>query len=318
MRRAAIHKIIAARERLDAAETVYSARELESVRAKTYDVMYPELMARRLAPIDTSIHPGVGVVTYKQYNMVGMAVIIANYSDRLPRADVFGKEFSSKCRGIGTSYGYSVQEMREASFTGQPLEQRKANAARRAFEERLDAIVQVGDSSFGLLGLLNQPNASLFTVAPGASALTPWANKTPDEILRDLNGIINGVWTSTKQLWRPNRLLLPPAQFTYIASTPRSATSDTTILEFFILAQKAMGNDVEVLAWYPLEGAGAAGTDRMVAYTASPDHIQIILPMDFTQNAPQWEGLELVTDCDGRCGGVVVYYPLAMAYGDGI
>ncbi len=246
--------------------------------------------------------------------MTGAAVIISNYSKRLPRADAFRKEFTARIRSIGTSYGWNVQEMRAATFAGTPLEQRKATAARRAFEEKLDSIARVGDTAHGLVGFLNQPNASTYVVPNGVSTTATWATKTADEILKDMNGIVNGIIISTKQIETPDTLLLPTAQYAYISSTARSTVSDTTILEFF---QKSHPN-VQVIGWWALAGAGASATDRMVAYSRDPDHLQLIIPLEFMQLPPEWEGLELLTTCEGRCGGVQMYYPLSMSYGDGI
>lgn len=317
MRRSTLVKILdqkAGQSRFDGAETMFTARALEQVRARTYDLKYPQLLARTLVPVDNSIDPAVANVTYGQYSMVGAAVLIANYSQRLPRADAFRKEFTSKVRGLGVSYGWSIQEMREAAYTGVPLDQRKAAAARRAFEELVDSIARVGDAKNGLLGFLNQPNASTYVVPNGAASATAWSTKTPDEILKDMNGIVSAIIVSTKDIERPDTLLLPLAQYQYIATTARSAVSDTTILEFF---QKARP-EITVLPWWALAGAGASGADRMVAYARDADHLLLIIPLEFTQMAPEWEGLELLTNCEGRCGGVQVFYPLSMSYGDGI
>lgn len=303
-----------AAHRYDGAETVFTARALEQIRARTYDIKYPNLRARDFLPVDNSIDPAIANVTYGQYTMVGAAIIISNYSQRLPRADVFRKEFSAKVRSIGVSYGWSMQEMREAAYTGVPLDQRKASAARRAFEEKIDNIACLGDTGNGLVGFFNLASAQTYTVPNGAASSPLWANKTPDEIIKDLNGIITLVVSTTKEIEHPNMLLLPTAQYQYIASTPRSSISDTTILEFFKMAHP----EVRVESWWRLAGAGTSGTDRMIAYVNDPDHLQLVMPLEFTQMAPEWEGLELLTNCEGRCGGVQCYYPLSVCYGDGI
>lgn len=299
----------------DASETVFVQRQLEQVRAQTYDVKYPALKGRQFVPVDTSISPGAETVTYRQYTNVGMAIILSNYSQRLPRADVFVKEFTSRIRGIGNSYGFSIQEMRAAQYAGVPLEQRKANAARQAYELKFDQIVQTGDSTYGLLGFINQPNVSVYTVPNGVSGTATWATKTADEILADLNGIEQKIVDNTKEVEAPDTILLPPAQYALIHTKPRSSTSDTTIAEFFL---KNSANVKQFATWSALKTAGSGGSDRMIAYRRSPDVLQAIEPQPFEQLAPQTEGLEIVTHCHGRSGGVVVYYPLAICFGDGI
>jgi len=302
-------------ERMDVAESAFLSRQLEQIRAKTYDIKYVQLKGRQFVPIDGSISPGAEVVTYRQWDQVGMAKIIINYADDLPRADVLAKEFSSKIRGIGDSYGYNIQEVRAARFAGQPLEQRKANAARRAMEQILDTIIQTGSSSHGLLGLLNQPNATVYVIPNGVSASPLWANKTPDEIVDDMNGIVNNQITITKEVELPDTMLLPLAQYGIVSTKRMGDGSDATILEYFLKTSKYVKT---VEPWYACAGAGAGATDRMVVYRKDPDAIVCIIPQEFEQFQPEMRGLEILTACHMRTGGVVVYYPLSMSYGDGI
>jgi hypothetical protein len=110
-------------------------------------------------------------------------------------------------------------------------------------------------------------------------------------------------------------LLLPVDQYTYIASTPRSANSDTTILEYFLTKNPFIQN---VDHYYKLGGAGAGGTDRMFAYRRDPDVMTLEIPQDFEQFPPQEEGMEFNVYCHERFGGVIIYYPLATLFADGI
>jgi len=113
--------VITASGKLDANESIYFARQLEQIRAKAYDVKKVPLNALAFMPVDTSINPGAESITYRQYDGVGMAKIISNYADDLPRSDVVGKEFTSPVRGVGASYGYTIQDIRAAQFTGSSL-----------------------------------------------------------------------------------------------------------------------------------------------------------------------------------------------------
>lgn len=301
---------------LDAAEQAFFARQLEEIRARTYDVKLVELKARMLIPVDNSAPPGADAVTYRQFTASGLAKIIASYADDLPRADVFGKEFHVNVKSIGASYGYNIQEIRAAQMAGLPLEQRRANAARRAVEEKIDLIAQTGDTATGLLGLLNQTSALSYTIPNGASNSQAWTSKTPSEILADMNGIVNYIVQQTVDVEHPDTLLLPIAQYTLVAVTPFSAqnASNVTILEMFLKNNPWVS---EVEPWYPLKGA-ASGADRMVAYKRDPDHLMLVIPQEFEQFPPQQRNLEFVIPCHARCAGVQVPYPLSIAYGDHI
>ena len=104
---------------------VFFARELDHIKAETYDTEYPEFNATRIFPVSSSVDPGAEEITYYSYDKTGFAQVIADYSDDLPRADVSGKPFTAKIRGVGASYAYSVQDMRASRFAGKSLDIRR-------------------------------------------------------------------------------------------------------------------------------------------------------------------------------------------------
>lgn len=300
---------------LDAAESAFMTKALEAVRSTTYDIKYPELLGRSLVPVDTSLDPGTEVVTYMQFDSFGVAKFIANYADDLPRADVAVKEFSSRVRGIGASYGYSIQDLRAAQMAKVPLPQKKADAARRAIEEGIDRIARLGDTTLGLLGLLNQPNASVYTIPLGVSGFADWSRKTPDEIIADMNGPQNFIYDSTNGVELADTMILPNAAYALISSKRMGDGSDTTILDFFLANSPWVKT---VLPWYACKTAGVGNVGRMVTYRRNANALQLVIPQDFEQFPPQAKNLELVTPCHARSGGVIVYYPLSICYADGI
>ncbi len=302
--------------RLDAGESVFFARELELIKAKTYDVKQVNLKGLSLIPIDTSIDPGHEQVTYRQWNMVGIAQMISSYANDFPRADVKALEFTGNIASLGAGYGYSVQEIRAARLQGVPLDQRKANAAKRAIDVKLDTIAQTGDTGKGLLGLLNQTNAQTYTcTADGAGGLATWASKTSDQVARDMHLAVRTGVEATYELEQPDTMLLPLTSFGYIATTRMSTIDSTTILEYFL---KTSPYIQEVISWYALETAGANSTKRAVIYRKDPDALEFRLPVPFESFPPEQIGMEFKVACHARCGGVVAYYPMSIGYLDGI
>jgi hypothetical protein len=303
--------------RLDADETFFFARELEYVKKQSYDIQFPKLKALNgLLPITSEAGEGAQVITFTQYEPTGMARIISSYADDLPRADIRGKQFSTPVQSIGASYGYNMQEIRAARFANKPLEQRLANAARLANDQKANRLAWFGDDTYEVQGFLYAPNVPAAPVPnDGVGPSTLWSTKTPDQILRDMNQLANGIVDLTKGVESPNTLILPIEQYTYISSTPRSANSDTTILEYFLMNNPF----IETVDWvYELSGAGPMGVDIMVAYNNNPDKLTLEIPMPFTQYAPQERNLEFVIDCESRFGGVIIYYPLSISIGEGI
>lgn len=301
--------------RLDASDLAFVARQLEQVRAKPYDVKYPNLKARQLVPVDNTVNPGAETVKYNQYDMFGLAALISSYSQDLPRADIKVKEFRQALKSMATSYGYNIQEMRAAAFAGVPLDAKKANAARRAFEELVDKIGATGDSNNGLTGFLNLSNVNSVTPATKAATGTTWAVATGLEMLKDLNSLAIKSVSVTNGVEAPDTIVLDIDNYHLAATTPLQSGVQVTVLSQF-LATSPYIRSVE--SWYKLKGAGSGATNRAVCYRKDPDALQLIIPQEFEQFPPQQRGLEFVVPCHGRIGGVVAYYPMSISYMDGI
>ena len=116
---------------LDAEESIFFSRELEHTKARAYERRYPEMKAFKFIPMTAEAGPGAETVTYQTYDEVGIMKFISDYASDLPRADVKGAEHTSRIRSAGNSYGYTIQEIRNARMAGKPLEQRRADAAKR-------------------------------------------------------------------------------------------------------------------------------------------------------------------------------------------
>jgi len=298
-------------QRLDAGETAALARQLEHIFAQTYDIKYSELKARRFIPVDTSVDPGAEYYTYRQWDQMGMAKIIANYADDLPRVDALAKEFPAPIKSLGAAYGFSIQDMRRSAMADSQLDSRKAATVRRAHEQAVDQIAAIGDSDAGLGGFTNNANVPLVT--PDNA---PWSTATPLEIVADVNKLLNAIVTATLETFEPDTLLLDTASFQIINSRPMSSTgdSDKTILRFLLDNNPFLSN---IDQWARLTTAGAGSTTRLVGYKRSDEVLALVIPQEFEQFAPQARNLEFVIPTHSRIGGVSVRYPLAMAYMDG-
>lgn len=308
-------RAIEASGRFDANESMFFARQLEAIKAQTYDVKRANLNALQLMPVSTDVPEGATTITYRQYDTVGMAKVIANYANDLPRADVTGKEFTSNIRSIGNAFGYNTQEIRSAIFAGVNLPARKAMAATRAHQEKINALAFTGDADHGLPGLISNANVPEVTLAAdGTGSSKTFASKTADKIVRDVNSLINKIISQSKGVHRATEVWMPVEQYALIATTQNSTASDTTILQF--LQQVHPG--VTFRQVVELDGAGASGADRMYAIENSRDNWAIEIPMMMKMYSPQQKGLEFEVPVESRFGGVIIEYPLALAFCDGV
>ena len=296
---------------LDAGETAALARQLEFVYAKTYDVIYAELKARKFIPVDTSVDSGAEYYTYQQWDQFGMAKIISNYADDLPRVDVLAKEYPAPIKSLGASYGFSIQDLRRAAMSGSQLDTKRAMATRRAQEQAVDTIAAFGNAAAGLGGFTNNTNVAI--VAPDNA---PWSTATPLEIVADINKLVNSIITATLETFVPETLVMDSASFLLINSRPMSSTgdSDKTILRHVLDNNPYLRN---IDQWIKLNDAGAASVTRLVCYKRDPEVVELVIPQEYEQFPPQARNLEFVIPTHSRIGGVSVRYPLAMAYMDG-
>lgn len=296
---------------MDAAESAFFARQLEFIYTQTYDIKYADLKARRFIPTSTAANGGATTVTYMQFEEVGRARIGSHKSDKPPRVDVNGNEFTRPVREVEASYGWTVKEVKSAAMAGMDLNPRRASACRRAIEREMDEIAAIGAPNFGIAsGALNEPAS---TVDASAGAWT--APASPDTIIGEVSAMWQGIIDDTLEVETADTLLLPGQEWAHIATTPRSTTSDTTILEFI---RNSFPDLTTIEPWHRLSTAGAGGVRRAMMYKRSMDILANEIPNEFEQLPVQPDGMQFVVNCFASIAGVAVYYPLAVRYLDGI
>ena len=300
--------------RQDEAFSFFLARELTQIRARVLEVSKAPMNAFRIFPVQTEVAPGAATAIQRIYDSTGMAKVIANYADDLPRADAVGKEVVSKVVTVGDSYGYNTMEIEHAQFAGVNLSMHKAQAARRAVDLKINQMAWFGDSEQGVTGFIDNPNLTAVTLAAdGTGSSTKFTDKTPDQIIRDITKLITAINVATNNVEDPNMVLLPTEAFDHIVMTPRSQYSDLTILEFL----RRSHPDVRFEKVGELDGAGTAGADLMIAGRFDPDVVRLEIPERFRQLPVEKRNLEYVVDCIARVIGVTVTIPMAFSKASG-
>lgn len=291
--------------RLDAIQTMAFARQLEFIERQTYDIEYPELRGRDFVPVDSSIPAGARTFTYRQWNRVTYAKLVANYANDFPRVMSFGKEFTHKAETYGNSYGYSIQDLREAALLGVSLDTMGSQVAKEGHEIALDNLIAFGIPQAGLSGILNHPNVATVTLTTGT-----WASATTDQILEDLRMLAQSVVDRTMQTRSPNRLLMDTTSYGRLQK-PVGADYGDTIMSVFLRSNPHIKS---IDQWIKLNTAAPDGGPMLVCYDASPRTLQLKILLEFMQHPPQQENLDFKVLCESRYGGVVFYNPLAMSY----
>lgn len=319
--------LVDSQSRFDSADdaALFFARELDYIKSKAYDKLYPKFSALAHFPHTSEVDPGAETVTYYSYDKTGFAEIINNYATDLPRADAKGEPIVAFIKSVGVAYGYSVQEMRASRFAHKSLDVRKAESARYQIDNILNRIAWAGDKKNKLIGVLSPENdIPKFVIATNeAGSSTKWEDKTADEILNDVNSWAKWVSLTTMDVENPDSLLLPSDVYMDIA-TRRIPDTETTILAFLLDKSPYIKNinSAAELNKNAYDTNPYTSKDNEVGvaflYTNDPEKFSIEAPLAFLQHAAQVKNLETIVPCEARTAGAMIYYPLSALIIEGV
>jgi hypothetical protein len=313
-------------------EGLFFQRQLEYIQATSYDVLYPDLKGRELLTTNTEGGEGINAITYRSYDKRGETAIIAGKATDLPRGDISGKEYSITVKTLGNAYGYSRQEIAAAKLVGMPLDSRKAEATRRSYEEKVNQLIFFGSAENNIHGIYDGPagapaltaNRSLLSGTAGVDM--HWADKTPAAIIKDLTDAVTAMYVDTKQLFRPNEIWLSVENLQLLHNTPRSETTDTSIIQWFVQNNKFITSvdqfkDInELESIFPNATVGTiddkiepnAGYEGITVIANGTDNLRIREPFPYVHLPVQLKGLEFEINCYGRFAGVETIRPAAV------
>jgi hypothetical protein len=283
---------------------------------------YPDIQYPDLIPVDTSAPEWAKSVTYYSTNKVGRANWFHHYAKDVHVADIERSMFEVGIDMAEIGYRWTLEEIGNAVMTGMNLTAERAIAARRAADEFIDKVALQGAPEKNFPGLINYPGiTSVAAPADGTSGEDAWTSKTSDQIMRDINMLITGMWTASGSVELANTLLLPLEAMSALATSRVSGTVMTTLA--WVLANNVYtnvtGQPFVVRAVRGLESAGPGGTGRAVAYRRDPGVLKMHIPMPH-RFLPVWQTGPLVFDVPGifRLAGLEIRRPGAVRYMDGI
>lgn len=208
---------------------------------------------------------------------------------------------------------------------GKSLTQILDDGLRLNYNKILDRNVYVGITKTGTYGLVNNPAITSALAANNAGASSRlWANKTPMEILNDVNQLITATWAASEYdlTGMANHILIDPQNYTYIATTIVSTAGNRSILDY-LLENNIAANQGRELKIFPSRwciGAGAGSTQRMVAYVNADNRVNMDLtvPLSRVMTAPNVQSASYETLYAAQIGQVKFLYTQCARYVDGI
>lgn len=214
----------------------------------------------------------------------------------------------------GMELGWTVIELKAAAQVGRPIDTQKYDGMQLKWNMDTDEQVYIGDAAKGAKGLLN-----LSQVTP-TNATKTWATSTADEIRASINQVLSNAWARSAYSKVPEDLLIPPEQYSFLASTIVSTAGNQSLLTYLetnTIAYHQNGKPLNIRPVKWMKGRGVGGTDRMVAYTNDKKFVRF--PMVPLQSVPiQYRGLYQLVTYYGKLGAVEPVYPETLNYMDGI
>ena len=306
------------------------------VNAKVYSTIYPDWDFARLIYTDTSGPEwSPGVLTYMT-DLTGRANWQSGAAKDVPLADV-SQDYRLKTFHLASiGYQYNYEEINTLIQMGGQLPERRASAAKLAYNQFMYNLALFGDTEKGLGGITNYPGVPIVVLPnDGTGGVRHWVGndgiglKTPQQIVRDINLLLTGVARSTFDTILADTIFLPQNALDYISSTPYNSMTMETILSFIMrtnLYTMRTGRQLTIRAFRELESAGtdttsptSAGGGRIVAYHNSPEYMKLHLPMQHKFLPVYQDGpLNWIVPGIFRTGGVEIMSTAAVRYGDGV
>lgn len=310
-------------KKFDANEVAFLELELEAMRQQEVETEYPLNKALTLLPVKV-VPAGAESYAYAELDLRGHAKWLAKGASDVEFADIERTKQTSPLHRFGAGFQYSFDDIKAAQMAGMPIDANRRRAAREIMDNMLDDIAAGTNSEMadlGLKGLASHPDVTVLTAAAAAAGgnTTPWdgADKTPLEILADMNNMLKQMQLNTKGRHRVTDIVLPVSTYEHIRTLPLS--NDGSNSDSVLSAFGRQNPGVNVSSWNTLENADAAGTgQRAIAYEKSPMNLEFVVADPIAEDEPEREGRSYKIRMTAKVGGVALYRPLTVSYMDGV
>lgn len=277
-------------------------------------------MANESTSFTRQAYGGVGSLKNSSGASGGNMPWISPNTTDLASVMVNGQKITVPLRVLARELSYSSIELDRSQLTQQPIDQQQLNAMNELYQMNTDQMVYIGSSDVGATGLLNSSDITADTVANGISGSPLWVNKTPDEILDDVNSLLHACWSSAAFAICPGELRLPPYQFSLIAERKVSSAGNVSILKFLkenSISLQINGRELNIQPVKWLTARGAGSTDRMLVYTNDLNRVRFPM-VPVRRETAYYKGIKFFAPYTWAFGELEIVYPETLRYADGI
>ena len=285
-------------------------------------------------PRDIVVQSGGGWVDYVSAMSVaygitggaGASPVTAGAANGIPIVQASVDKGVFKAHTFAAALRIMFQDMQRANYIGRSLDNLLQDGVRMAYDKHMDANTYVGIEEYGTTGLINNPDVTETTAASNGqtSASTKWADKTPQQILNDINTALTAVWAANgyDETAIPNHILVPYEQYTYILNTMVTDLATETIMDYVqknnIAAKNGGSLFIGATRW--CKGAGTSSADRMVVYVNHERFVKEdeLVPLSRIMSQPNVANVCYDTAYMANISEVQIFYPTSILYVDGI
>lgn len=296
------------------------------------DTLIREPLTSVTYPRDIPIRVGGGWVDYVSAMNVGYGVtggsedgvVHAGGANGIPMVQAdFGQELH-KAHAVAIGLRVMWLDMQKNNLTGRNYDGLLKDGVRLTYDKHLDCNAYVGIKRYGTTGIINNPDVTATNAADNGAGSTKWRDKSPDQILLDVNDAILMVWNACANDLSaiPNHIVMPYEQYNSLATRRVSELAEKTILEFLMdnNVAKKNGSDLVIGGVNWCNGAGTGGTDRMAVYRNEERFIAMdeLAPLNRAMTSPNTENVCYDTAYMANVSEIQLFYDQSMIYVDGI
>lgn len=305
-----------ARFRVDAGEfpnpdlAAFTERELEYVREEVLQKKQRELAGEELIPQVGDVPAYQEKYVHQMYELLGRAEFVGDDVEDFPLVDFSLSEEVFNIRKLGVAYKHTMDEIEKSEALGRGLDTKRANAARRAMELKLNEIMWYGDQRQQLFGALNYPDSPHVVLSNTIDDTT-----NPDVIKDMLTDLLTSIYSATNQTAEPDSIWLPTEAYFHIVDTELnpSGGGDSTIMEWIVEKHPFIESMDDIRNVQELDNAGPNDNDLIVVGRMqdgdSDNVLQHKMVKPFKQRAPQTRNEAVITNAVAKTGGCASDFP---------
>lgn len=310
------NNFLGSNRRVDANELMFFTNELTAFDPKQYDILRSPLTAFSVFH-EKEIDKYQTIYTYAMFEGFGKskyAAVKNGQNNDVPFVGAGGKQYSSVIADVACALAFSDGDILASSALRRDIVGSLRRQAMRSNFELMNTTCFFGYKELGLAGLFNNP----YVAAPTKTAVD-WFSSTvaATDVYKDLTTTYNSILTISNNLIYPNIMLISPGMYNIINTLIFNTYNGITVKTQFETAQNikivVAPELTKAFNTTPTAVISGGTKDGFVIMNNDRDFIEHVMAEPFEAKPLQAVGLEYISYCVSRHGGLVVRQPSAIA-----